>query len=291
VPSPDRRFDFALIDEPVEVTPAPHDGLALPLPDAVPSRPPASPGAAEPPPPRGALAEAPVPRLLVALHGGRSTGSLTLVRGAVKKVLVLDQGVPVLAASNVGAERFGAICVRRGLVAPERLEALRKASPSARTADLLAEAGIVGPEKRIELLAGQIRAVAWSTFEWRDGTYEFLPGKPPSWCVPVKLKAGDLVLDGIRRTSSLARLRADLPESVHLAPTPEPAFPLYDLALRDPEAKLLVLADGTKSVADLLRLTDLPERDALAFLHGCRVARVLDEADRVLASTRRMGFM
>jgi hypothetical protein len=209
----------------------------------------------------------------------------------VRKVVVVDQGVPVLAASNVGAERFGALCVRRGLVPQDRLDALRKESPAARTADLLADAGIVDAEKRAEILAGQIRAIAWSTFEWRDGTYEFLLGKPPSWCVPVKLRPGDVVLDGLRRASTLPRLRAELAEDLHLAPTPEPAFPLYELSLRDAEAKLLTLADGTKSVSDLLRLTDLPERDALAFLVACRVMRVLDHAERVLASTRRMGFM
>jgi hypothetical protein len=285
----DRRFDFALIDEPIEVSPVPREGFAVPLPDAAPARP----VVAEPaePPPRGSLAEASVPRLLVALHGRRSTGVLTLLRGPVKKVLVVEDGVPVLAASNVGAERFGALCVWRGLLPQERLDALRREAPAARTADLLAEAGIVGPEKRLEILAGQIRAIAWSTFEWRDGTYELQLGKPPSWCVPVKLRPGDLVLDGMRRASTLLRLRAELAAEKHLAPTPEPAFPLYDLTVRGAEAKLLTLADGTKSVGDLLRLTDLPERDALAFLQGCRVIRVLDEAERVLASTRRMGFM
>jgi len=35
----------------------------------------------------------------------------------------------------------------------------------------------------------------------------------------------------------------------------------------------------------------VPERDALAFLQACRVMRVLDEVERVLASTRRIGFM
>jgi len=291
VPSPivDRRFDFALIDEPIEVKPVPREGFAVPLPDEAPARP-ASREPAEPPP-RGALGDAPVPRLLVALHTGCSTGVLTLLRGPVKKVVVVEEGVPILAASNVGAERFGAICVRRSLLSQERLDALRRENPAARTADLLAEAGIVGPEKRAEILAGQIRAIAWSTFEWRDGTYEFQLGKQPAWCVPVKLRPGDLVLDGVRRASTLPRLRADLPADLHLAPTPEPAFPLYELTIRGPEAKLLTLADGTKSVADLLRLTDLPERDALAFLLGCRVTRVLDVAERVLASTRRMGFM
>ena len=93
------------------------------------------------------------------------------------------------------------------------------------------------------------------------------------------------------RASTLARLRTDLPADVHLAPSPDPAFELYALGLRAPQARILALADGTKSVADLVQLSDLPERDALAFLQACRVMRVLDEAERVLASTRRIGFM
>lgn len=280
---------FALMDGPVASAPAPRDGFSTPLPDPPRTARPPAPAAA--PAPRGALAETPVPRLLVALHLGQATGALTVARGPVKKILVVDQGVPVYAASNVGAERLAALCVRRGVVTAERLEALRKERPTARTAELLAAAGLLAPEKRAELVAGQIRLVAWSTFEWREGTYDFQLGRPPAARVPVKLAMGDLVLEGMLRASTLPRLRAELPAELHLAPSPDPAFELYALGLRAREARLLAHADGTKSVADLLRLTDLPERDALAFLQACRVMRVLDDADRVLASTRRIGFM
>jgi hypothetical protein len=232
-----------------------------------------------------------MPRLLVALHLGQATGALTVVRGPVKKIVVVEQGAPVYAASNVGAERLASICVRRGVVPAERLDALRKQRPGARTAELLAAAGLLAPERRAELVAGQIRAIAWSTFEWREGTYEFQLGKPPGSRVPVKIAMGDLILEGMLRASTLPRLQAELPRDLHLAPSPDPAFELYALGLRALEAKLLMLADGTKCVADLLRLTDLPERDALAFLQACRVMRVVDEAERVLASTRRIGFM
>jgi len=209
----------------------------------------------------------------------------------VKKILVVEQGVPVYATSNVGAERLGALCVRRGVVTAEQLEALRKERPSARTAELLAGAGLLSPEQRTTLVAGQIRLIAWSTFEWRDGTYDFQLGKAPASRVPVRITMGELVLEGMLRASTLARLKVELPAELHLAPSPDPAFELYALGLRAREARLLAHADGTKSVADLLRLTELPERDALAFLQACRVMRVLDDAERVLASTRRIGFM
>jgi len=109
--------------------------------------------------------------------------------------------------------------------------------------------------------------------------------------VPLKLGPGELILEGLRRTATLPRLQAELPAEAHLAPSPAAAFELYALRMLPEEARLLTLADGTKSVADLLRLTELPARDALAFLHACRMLRVLDEVARVLASTRRIGFM
>jgi CheY-like chemotaxis protein len=280
---------FALMDVPVEAAPAPREGFALRLQE--PPRPPRVAAPAPAPAPRGELAETSVPRLLVALHLGQATGALTLTRGPVKKILVVEQGVPVYAASNLGAERLGALCVRRGVVTAERLEALRKERPGARTAELLAGAGLLSPEQRATLIAGQIRLIAWSTFEWRDGTYDFQLGKAPASRVPVRITMGELVLEGMLRASTLARLKLELPAELHLAPSPDPAFELYALGLRAREARLLAHADGTKSVADLLRLTDLPERDALAFLQACRVMRVLDDAERVLASTRRIGFM
>jgi CheY-like chemotaxis protein len=280
----------ALMDGPVAGgVPSRRDGFSTPLPDAPRPRP-ATVDAGSPPP-SGELRWTSVPRLLVALHLGQASGAVTVTRGPVKKILVVEQGAPVYAASNVGAERLGAICVRRGVVTAERLEALRREHPSARTSELLSAAGLLAPEKRAELVAGQVRAIAWSTFEWRDGTYEFQLGKPPASRVALRLAMGDLVLEGMLRASTVPRLEAELPKDVHLAPSPDPAFELYALGLRAREARLLSLADGTKSVADLVRLSDMPERDALAFLQACRVMRVLDEAERVLASTRRIGFM
>jgi CheY-like chemotaxis protein len=280
---------FGLDDTPPPSTPAAHLGLAAPLPGAAAVL--AAPKDEEPLQRSGDLSRITVPRLLVALHVAQGTGALTVGRGSIRKILAVERGAVVYAASNVAAERFGAVCVRRGIVAPERLDALRRERPEARTAALLEEAGLLAPAKRAELIAGQIRAIAWSTFEWREGSYEFQLARPPEGRVPVALSMGDLVLEGILRTATLARLREELAADLHLAPAPDPAFELYALGLRPAEAHLLSLADGTKSVGDLVRLSDLPERDALAFLQACRVMRVLDGVDRVLASTRRIGFM
>ncbi|HYG67060.1 MAG TPA: DUF4388 domain-containing protein, partial [Anaeromyxobacteraceae bacterium] len=221
----------------------------------------------------------------------QATGALTLRRGPVRKLLVLEGGAPVYAASNVAAERFGALCVRRGLVGEAELERLRRDAPDRRTASLLLEQGLLTPEQRLELRAGQIRAIAWSTFEWREGDYAVQLGLPPAGIARVPVDPGAFVLRGVVRTAALERLRAELPPELHLAPRADPAVELWALRLTDPEARLVALADGTKRVSDLAALSDLPERETLALLDALRVLRVLDTADRVLASSRRTGFM
>jgi CheY-like chemotaxis protein len=282
----------ALDDRPAApaAAPKPLPALAEPLPEAFTPHPVLR--QAEAPPPRsGELGRITVPRLLVALHEARATGALTVTRGPVKKIVCVERGVVVYAASNVGTERFGSLCIRRGVVAPEKLDALRAEAPKARVGELLVERGILTPARRAELIAGQIKVILWSTFEWRDGSYELQLARPPEPRVPISLPMGDLILEGMLRASTLPVLAAELPEKLFLAPAPAPAFELYALGLRPQEAELLTLADGTKTVADLAALSSLPGREALAFLQACRAMGVLQEVERVLASTRRMGFM
>lgn len=247
----------------------------------------------EVPPPQGDLSTTRVPRLLAACHTAQLTGALTLQRGPVKRLVLFREGVPVFASSNLAADRFGALCVRRGvLTQPEREALMREVGPEVRTADALLERGLLTERRRAELVAEQVRGIIWSTFGWREGTWRLeVKPLPQRELLQLSLFPGDLILEGVLRTATLEELHRELPAETALAPAPDPAFELYTLGLRPAEAHLLALADGTKSVADLLKLSDLPEREAMAFLHACRLMGVLDEVERVLAGTRRMAFM
>ncbi len=179
--------------------------------------------------------------------------------------------------------------MRRGILEEGALKAM---PPGKRTAEALLERGLITEKLRAEVVAEQVKTIIWSTFEWRDGAWRFgLSTSPPAPHLDLALNPGDLVLEGVMRTATLVRLRKELRPGMALAPAPDPAFELHALALRPPEARLLALADGTKAVSDLVALSELPEREVLAFLQACRLMGVLDEVDRVLASTRRMAFM
>lgn len=235
------------------------------------------------------LASTRVPRLLVAFHTARATGALTVQRGPVKRLVLFRGGTPVFASSNLAADRLGALCVRRGVITQAQREALaRELGPGRRTGEALVRKGFLTARQRAELVAEQVRSIIWATFAWREGAYRIeVKPLPERALVHLSLFPGDLILEGVLRTATLAELRRELPPPLALAPAPDPAFELYALGLRPAEARLLALADGTKAVADLLGLTDLPEREALAFLYACRLMGILDEVERILARARR----
>ncbi len=271
--------------------PAPAEGLAMPLP---------SPGAPAPRRslglpslPEGDLSSTRVPRLLAALHVAQVTGALTLRRGLLKKHVLFERGRPVFAISNLASERFGVQCVREGVLSRDDLDVLlAEIGPKAAVGEVLVARGLLSAERRTRMVADQIRETLWSTMGWREGGYRLLVGPHAKRAiVRVELRTGDLVLEGVRRTAALDELRKDLPGSLALAPAADPAFELYDLQLATGEAAMLAHADGTKTVADLVVLSGMPERDALAFLQGCREIGVLDEVSQVLSGTRRIGFM
>ncbi len=291
-PIPDDPYlAMAMLGEDAASPSPPIPSLAGPLPAAaVPPAPPL-PRQAAPPGRQGDLSQTAVPRLLVALHQAQANGALTLTRGPVKKILLLERGAPVYAASNVAGERFGAICVRRGVLGAEELEALKRAHPGVKTGALVVQAGKLGAVARADLVRAQVRAIVWATFEWAEGSYDFQLARVPAGLLQLGISMADLLLEGMVRASTLPRLVADLPAELHLAPTIDPAFELYALGLRPGEAHLLSLCDGTKSVLDLVALSRLPERESLAFLQALRVMRVLDDVARVMAGTGRIGFM
>ena len=56
------------------------------------------------------------------------------------------------------------------------------------------------------------------------------------------------------------------------------------------QALLLAYADGTKTVADLLAVTDLSEREALATLRGLELLGVLEERQDAPSRRHRISF-
>jgi hypothetical protein len=246
-------------------------------------------------PAEGDLASTRVSRLLATLHAARASGELSLVRGHERRLVSLEQGRPVFAASNERSESFAARCLREGVLSPDALYALlAELNLDEPLDEELIARGIIDSARRSRLMADQVREVVWGAFAWRSGRYRLQGGRAARGSLPVSLPVEvgvpELVLEGTRRTAALEELRRELPARLALAAKPVPAY-LGDLVLPPPEVALLAHADGTKTVGDLVTLSGMGEREALAVLQALLDLGLLAEVRRSLAGTRRMGFM
>lgn len=242
--------------------------------------------------PAGPLVAGSVPRLLTASYQARHTGELKLCQGRIVKVVCFEGGVPIYAASNLAGERFARFCARRGMFPESELQAIATLAKDAnlRTGEAMVKRGLISPDQRAALLVEQVKEIVWSTFSWAQGEFSFSRRRPrASDLVRLEVFPGDLILEGVRRTESLVSLRRKVAADRRLFPNSNPPYELHQVRLDGTQARLLAHADGTKTVSDLLALTDLAERDALATLWGLELLGILEERQETRAP-RRISF-
>ncbi len=233
-----------------------------------------------------------IPRLLNAYYQARHHGELKLKQGTALKVVYFESGRLVYAASNLANERFARFCARRGLVPESALpELTRLTKEGVRSGDALVRLGLLTAEQRRQLIEEQVKEIVWSTFSWSEGAYGFSPMRPKrSDLVKLSVFPGNLILEGVLKTETLVALRQQMPATRRLFPSADPPYALHELKLSGPQALLLAYADGSKTVEDLLSLTDLPVREALATLRALELLRVLEERREEPTSRSRISF-
>ncbi|MGA9520508.1 MAG: DUF4388 domain-containing protein [Myxococcaceae bacterium] len=240
----------------------------------------------------GSISAGSIPRLLNAFYQARHTGELKLRHGQVTKLVLFEEGRPVYAASNLAQERFARFCVRQGAMSERDLSSVAELARESnlRTGEAMLRLGLIAPEQRRTLLLQQVKEIIWSTFSWTEGEYAFVPRRVSARADLVRLSVfpGDLILDGTRR-EPLVSLRRKVGPERRLFPTADAPYGLHELTLSGDEALLLASTDGSKTVEDVLSLTDLTEREALAALHGLELAGLLEER-RDERKQRRISF-
>ncbi len=239
----------------------------------------------------GSLKDTSVPRLLNAFFQGQHSGELVLHRAPAIKVVSFEAGAPVYAASNLAHERFARFVGRKGLLQPPDLDAVAALAreEGLRTGIAMVRLGVLTEHQRLALLSEQIREIIWSTFSWADGEYSFTKGKPlRADLARLTVFPGELILEGCLR-EPLVALRARLPATRLLAPAADPPYALERFRFSNEQAQLIALADGTKSVADLIALTDVSEREALGLVVALEQLGFLAEKKETVRA-RRVSF-
>src|SRR5512143_2373790 len=207
------------------------------------------------------IAQSPISETIRRLSAERRSGDLQVRSGRVVKILFLDHGRLVFAASNVRRDRLGEALVLDGRITQEefeRVSSLMRADRTRRFGDAMVQAGVIDRTDVGTAVARQVRRIVLSLFDMADGAALF---EERSCTIPleymVSLSVHRLLYDGIRSMKSGDLVMGglgDLDRRVVIAETPpfryeprgRPAeeLEILDLAQRRVTIRRLAWASG-----------------------------------------------
>ena len=157
----------------------------------------------------GVLSSATFPTLIYSILRRDETGVLTLTTDTCEKSIYIRDGRPIFATSSDRDDRLGQVLFKSGLVS---LEGLMDASEESvqsgkRLGTVLVERGLIQPHDLVGGVLRQVRDIITGLFLWTRGRYRYVPGGlPTDEVITLKLSAGELILEGIRRIDSWGRI-------------------------------------------------------------------------------------
>jgi CheY-like chemotaxis protein len=219
-----------------------------------------------------------LPEMITAFYLAQQTGELTLQKGKVKKSIYFEKGRPVFAISNLVTDRFGPFLVRVGKLTQTQLELVQAAADKTgrRTGDVLVEMGLLKDTEKLYYVAQQVKAIVYSVFGWEEGQYRLhFTDQAAKEAIKIDLHPAHLIIRGIKKLYKPERLFRLLAPDDRLLPTQQPAYSLHEVELERWEADLLPHIDGSRTVAELISLTQRPEHAVYGFLYGMVALKIL----------------
>src|SRR4051812_12504173 len=220
-----------------------------------------------------------LPHLLAAFYNAKETGELGLMKGQVKKIIFFEAGFPVFALSNLVADRLGQFLVRAGKIDEQTLKqaADDAAATRKRTGDVLITLGALTEEERLYYVGQQIKSILYSVFAWEEGAFTIsFQARARKEAIKLDIHPANLILRGVKKLYKPERLKRLMPPHARPTPSQDPSFNLSDVELQAWEAHLLPRCDGSRTVAELVKLSGKPENDVLGMLVALTSLRVLE---------------
>lgn len=201
----------------------------------------------------GTLDETSLPDMLATIVRHKVPGVIAISRDGIVKQIYINEGDVIHASSTDRADGLGAYLYRMGRLTRQQLaETMRERESAKAHGQTLIERGLLAPGEVAEAIRGQMEAIVWSVFSWKQGEVTFKIGafKDP---LPVKihLPMRQVILRGIKQVSDTKWLVARLG---HKSTVFRPSYRIHDLieiALDAEEYQLLRLIDGQRRFFDV----------------------------------------
>ena len=227
------------------------------------------------------LSDYTIPLQLHKLYVEKATGLLHLQRGEAKKIIYLKEGYPIFTRSNVLNECLGRMLVKEGVMTQVDCDqSVERSKESGRLqGTVLIEMGLLTPQELHVALTHQVTEKLLSTFAWRTGTSQFVPGKDFKKNVTqIKLTPASLIMQGINRYWTLKQLDDFLyPFSAdYLKQATNPQYRFQDIELNKRGEAIFKSCLGIKTLEQILEQHPLARREVQKVLAALMISEMLE---------------
>jgi len=231
--------------------------------------------------PSGDIKDWTVPWLFQDFRTGKKTATVVLSRDAEVKKIFFRAGEILYASSSVDADQLGSCLLGSGKLTREQHANAQEISGKTGKplGAVLIERGHITPQ---DLVAGaklQVKQIVRSLLPWRDGRYLVDTGPlPPTEVVPLRMNTGALLFEGIRSVDWKIVRKSLPPLKTVLSPSKDCPLLLQDIELDRDHQVVLALIDGSRSIEDLCRLSEIGDFGTLKALYLFIALRLVEAA-------------
>ncbi len=229
------------------------------------------------------LSDYTIPLQLQQLYREKATGLLHLQRGDAKKIIYIMDGYPIFTRSNVLNECLGRMLVKEGVITQVDCDqSVERSKESGRLqGTVLIEMGLLTPQEVQAALIRQVTDKLLSTFSWRTGTYQFVPGKNFKKSVTrIKLTPAALIMQGIDRhwlPTQLDDFLYPFGED-YLKQASNPQYRFQDIELNKRGEAIFKSCLGGKTLNNLLQQHPLARREVQKVLAALMISEMLERS-------------
>lgn len=235
---------------------------------------------------RGNLKDFSLPDVFQLVTFSRKTGVLRIARsdGAEGTVWFRD-GEVFFASSNWHSELLGERLVKAQRITAQALKRaleLRAAEPEngRRLGQILVGEGYITDKVLEAFVSEQIQETIFDLMRWDEGDFDFeaMP-EVVEEDIGLTVSIENVVMEGSRRLEEWNRIRKKIPSmDVVFKMATAPGEGTFEISLKPMEWQLLLLIDGTRSVADLAVTTNRTDFDVARIVYGLFSAGLLEFA-------------
>ncbi len=235
---------------------------------------------------RGSLTDFSLPDVFQLITFSRKTGVLRIRSGVDASGAVwFRDGEVFFAQSNWHHEPLGERLVAARKITPSALEkalGIRAAEPDGgrRLGQVLVDEGYITEKVLEAFVQEQIQDTIFDLMRWESGEFDFeLLPEVVDEDIGLTVSIENVIMEGSRRLDEWARIKKKVPSmDVVFKMATAPGEGTFEISLKPVEWSLLLLVDGTRSVAELARATGRTDFEVARILYGLFSAGLLEFA-------------